>query len=88
MAPGGSMSNGAIYSTICSQTRCPLKQVRRLLGLPVDYTREDIIAGFRRTAMLAHPDQGGTDEQFGEVMEARDRLLEKSAQPLHAFDDG
>jgi hypothetical protein len=32
-------------------------------------------------ATLAHPDQGGTDEQFGEVVEARDRLLEKSVQP-------
>jgi hypothetical protein len=28
------------------------------------------------------------DEQWREVMEARDRLLEKSDQPLHAFDDG
>jgi hypothetical protein len=53
----------------------PLAQAMALLGLPANYTRDDVIAGFRRTAKKAHPDAGGTAEMFRELVEARDRLL-------------
>ena len=53
----------------------PLAQARALLGLPANYTREDVIAGFRRAAKKAHPDAGGTAEMFRKLVEARDRLL-------------
>jgi hypothetical protein len=53
----------------------PLEQARLLLGVPDDYTREDVISGFRRAAKKAHPDAGGTAEQFRLLVEARDRLL-------------
>jgi hypothetical protein len=43
--------------------------------VPANYTREDIIAAFRREVMKAHPDRGGTVEQFRLLVEARDRLL-------------
>jgi hypothetical protein len=46
-----------------------------LLGVPADFTREDVIAAFRRKAMRCHPDHGGTEAQFIELMTARDRLL-------------
>lgn len=39
------------------------------------YTREDIIAAFRHEAKKAHPDLGGTAEQFRNLVKARDRLL-------------
>ncbi len=53
----------------------PLDLARRLLGVPVDFTRDDIVAGFRAAAKRCHPDQGGTAEKFRELVKARDRLL-------------
>src|SRR6185436_18704571 len=38
-------------------------------------TKEDVIAAFRAAAKKVHPDVGGTDEQFCELLAARDRLL-------------
>ena len=53
----------------------PLAEAIALLQVPVDYTKEDVIAAFRREAKKAHPDLGGTAEQFRRLVEARDRLL-------------
>jgi hypothetical protein len=55
--------------------RMPLAEAMRLLGVGPGYTREDIIAAFRRAAKKAHPDLGGTAEQFRALVIARDRLL-------------
>lgn len=46
-----------------------------MLGVPEDYTRDDVISAFRRKAKLAHPDLGGTAEIFRQFAEARDPLL-------------
>jgi hypothetical protein len=55
----------------------PLAEAMALLGLPAgtDYTRDDVLAAFRRAAKKAHPDIGGTPEMFRKLVEARDRLL-------------
>jgi hypothetical protein len=53
----------------------PLAEAMALLGVPFNYTREDILAAFRREAKKAHPDAGGTAEMFRKLVEARDRLL-------------
>jgi hypothetical protein len=53
----------------------PLADAMALLGVPVDYTYEDVVAAFRREAKKVHPDIGGTAEQFRRLVEARDRLL-------------
>jgi hypothetical protein len=53
----------------------PLAEAMRLLGVPDNFTREDILAAFRREVKKAHPDRGGTAEQFRELVTARDRLL-------------
>ncbi|MET4372562.1 hypothetical protein ABIA99_005271 [Bradyrhizobium sp. LB12.1] len=53
----------------------PLGEAMALLGVPADYTREDVISGFRNAAKRAHPDAGGTAEMFQKLVEARDRLL-------------
>jgi hypothetical protein len=57
----------------------------RLLGVPADYTRADVLAAFRRKAKTAHPDAGGSAEAFQKLVEARDRLLaslgEKAPKP-------
>jgi hypothetical protein len=53
----------------------PLEEARQLLGVPQDYTKDDVLRAFRRAAMKAHPDQGGTAEMFRVLVEARDRLL-------------
>jgi hypothetical protein len=55
--------------------RMPLDQARQLLGVGVDYTKADVVKAFRKAAMKAHPDQGGTPEMFRLLVEARDRLL-------------
>lgn len=53
----------------------PLAEAMALLGVGANYSREDVIAGFRRAAKRAHPDVGGTPEMFRLLVEARDRLL-------------
>jgi hypothetical protein len=55
--------------------RMSLERARLLLNVGDDYTREDVIAAFRRKVKEAHPDVGGTAEQFRLLVEARDRLL-------------
>lgn len=53
----------------------PLADAIALLGVPINYTKEDVIAAFRREVKRAHPDLGGTAEMFRKLVEARDRLL-------------
>jgi hypothetical protein len=53
----------------------PLAEAMALLGVPANYTKEDVIAGFRRVVKKAHPDVGGTAEMFRKLVQARDRLL-------------
>ena len=53
----------------------PLADAIALLGVPQNYTRDDVIAAFRREVKKAHPDLGGTAEMFRKLVEARDRLL-------------
>jgi hypothetical protein len=53
----------------------PLADAMALLGVPADYTREDVLADFRREAKKAHSDLGGTSEMFVKLVEARNRLL-------------
>jgi hypothetical protein len=53
----------------------PLAEAISLLGVPVDYTRDDVLTAFRRAVKKAHPDLGGTAEQFRKLVEARERLL-------------
>ena len=53
----------------------PLAEAMALLGVPADYTKGDVISGFRRAAKRAHTDLGGTAEMFQKLTEARDRLL-------------
>jgi hypothetical protein len=55
--------------------RMPLAEAMALLGVPENYTREDVLAAFRRAVKKAHPDSGGTAEMFHKLVEARDRLL-------------
>lgn len=53
----------------------PLAEAMALLGVPANFTHDDVIAAFRREAKKAHPDAGGTAEMFQKLIEARDRLL-------------
>jgi hypothetical protein len=66
---------GSEAGAIPPAMRMPLDEARRLLGLPLDYSRDDVISAFRRAAKKAHPDLGGTAEMFQKLVEARDRLL-------------
>lgn len=53
----------------------PLAEAMALLGVPADYTKDDVISDFRRAAKRAHSDLGGTADTFRKLIEARDRLL-------------
>jgi hypothetical protein len=53
----------------------PLAAAIALLGVPANYTRQDVITAFRRAVKKAHPDLGGTADDFRKLVEARDRLL-------------
>lgn len=46
-----------------------------LLGLTGSPSRAEIIAAFRRSALVCHPDYGGSAEAFRELVAARDALL-------------
>lgn len=52
-----------------------LAEAMALLKVPANYTKEEVIAAFRREAKKAHPDAGGTAELFAALVKARDRLL-------------
>jgi len=54
------------------------KEKRKLLELPIDGELEasQIKAAYRKIAMKAHPDVGGSHEHFILITEARDLLLE------------
>jgi hypothetical protein len=51
----------------------PLAEARDLLCLSEDHMRAAIIGAFRKAAVKAHPDTGGSAELFRRVVEARDR---------------
>lgn len=54
------------------------KRYRQLLDLPIDGQLEpsQIKAAYRRLAQKAHPDLGGSHEQFVKITQARNALLE------------
>ena len=54
------------------------QQHRKILNLPIDGKLESsqIKSAFRRLAQKAHPDVGGSNEQFVRITEARNALLE------------
>jgi hypothetical protein len=66
---------GATSGAMPPSMQMPLVEAMALLDVPANYTREDVIRGFRRAAKQAHPDLGGTAEMFRKLVEARDRLL-------------
>jgi hypothetical protein len=57
------------------------REHREALDLPMEGPLEpaEIKAAFRKMAKFAHPDAGGSDEDYRRIAEARDVLLEKFA---------
>lgn len=62
--------------TLASVAR-PQASPAEILGLTGQPSRADILAAFRRSALVCHPDYGGSAEAFRELVAARDALLEK-----------
>ena len=52
-----------------------LLRARSLLGVEVNASRDQIMAGHRRIAGMVHPDKGGSNAQMHEANDARDLLL-------------
>jgi hypothetical protein len=50
-------------------------RARKLLAVPADASRGDIVEAHRRRIAIVHPDRGGTNEQVHEANAARDLLL-------------
>jgi len=57
------------------------QEYREILNLPMEGALEtaEINAAFRRAAKIAHPDAGGSDEEYRSITEARDALLAQHA---------
>ena len=57
------------------------EELRETLDLPLTgaLKASDINAAFRRLAKTAHPDAGGTNEEYHRISEARDVLIEHFA---------
>jgi curved DNA-binding protein CbpA len=48
-----------------------------LLGVPANYTMDQLKVAYRKKAIITHPDKGGSPELFDEVTKAYFSLLEK-----------
>ncbi len=53
----------------------PSLRPAQILGLTGNPGRAEIIAAFRRCALVCHPDYGGSEEEFRALVKARDALL-------------
>ena len=51
-------------------------EARRLLGLPLEYTKSDIATAFRDTVYRHHMDTGDGDGDMALFVKARDTLME------------
>ncbi len=51
-------------------------RARRLLAVPANANRSEIIAAHKRLVAMVHPDRGGSNEQVHEANAARDLLLD------------
>lgn len=56
-----------------------LQRAAIAFGLRPGFTRADVEAAFRRLAPKMHPDAGGTDEDFQNLLSQRDLLLREAA---------
>jgi hypothetical protein len=54
-----------------------LFRARKLLGLPEQPSRTEIIEAHKRLVAMVHPDRGGTNAQVHEANAARDLLLDE-----------
>lgn len=50
-------------------------EARQLLGLPPAHTAAEVEAAYRARVRLAHPDRGGSAEEFRALTESRRILL-------------
>lgn len=57
------------------ERRTPAGVAASILGVEWPASREQVIAAFRRAALRAHSDMGGSDEEMRKVLIARDVLL-------------
>jgi hypothetical protein len=57
----------------------PDQRARKLLGLPIDgaLSGPEIHSAFRRAAKTTHPDMGGSEEAFRELVAAQDILIKR-----------
>lgn len=52
-------------------------RARRLLAVPENANRSEILAAHKRLVAMVHPDRGGSSEQVHEANAARDLLLDE-----------
>lgn len=62
------------YSYVNQNIKFPEKEFK-LLGLSPQASVEDIRKQYRKLAIKAHPDRGGSNEQFNQLTIARDKCI-------------
>lgn len=53
----------------------PVNEAAHVLGVPWPCTKEVLLSAYRKAALAAHPDRGGSTERMAAINVARDRLL-------------
>jgi len=53
-----------------------LEEARRILKLPLQTTRREIVEQYRRLVKTLHPDKGGSEEELKKVNQAYEFLME------------
>ena len=77
---GGNALMKQAFSSFQPQLPAPAVPDRscwEILGIEPGSTREEIMAAFQERVKSAHPDHGGTEAGFQELMEARRQALEE-----------
>lgn len=64
--------------------RVPAASATRM-GLPLEFTKEDVNARYRELAKICHPDKGGREEDFKQLLEDKSKCL-AYVQSMSMFD--
>ena len=63
-----------LLGSLLTMDTCPVNSFETL-GLSKDATSEEVNVAFRKLSMIHHPDKGGNNDKFIEIVEAKNKCL-------------